>query len=118
MTMRKHGFVVRRLMGLVAVAIIATLFVAPGAEAKGAKDLFGLNYSFSEINGKDAQMLKESGAKTVRWIMNWSRIEPTSGHFDWSVPDKLVGDLAAKGIRVLPIMWGSPTWVQSCTTRC
>src|SRR6185436_17867768 len=29
--------------------------------------------------------------------------------------DKLVGDLAAKGIRVLPIMWGSPKWVAPST---
>jgi hypothetical protein len=47
--------------------------------------------------------------------MFWPRIEPSSGHFDWSGPDKLVGDLAAKGIRVLPIMWGSPKWVAPST---
>ena len=82
-----------------------------GGQARGAKNLFGLNYSFKDMTGKDASMLKKSGATTVRWIMFWPRIEPTSGHFDWSVPDKLVGDLAAKGIRVLPIMWGSPRWV-------
>ena len=103
----------RRVMGLVAMAIVAALLVAPAAEAKGAKKLFGLNYSFRDISGKDAKMLKKSGAKTVRWIMYWPRIEPSSGHFDWSVADKLVGDLAAKGIRVLPIMWGSPRWVES-----
>src|SRR4051794_13087490 len=107
-----------RLSGLVAVAIAAVLLAAPAAEAKGGKDLFGLNYVFPEISGKDANLLKQSGAKTVRWKMNWSRIEPTSGHFDWSVPDQLIGALANKGIRVLPIMTSTPTWAQACTTRC
>ena len=100
-------------MVLAAVAAVAALLAAPVAQAKGGgKNLFGLNYSFKEISGKDASMLKKSGAKTVRWIMFWPRIETSSGHFDWSVPDKFVGDLAAKGIKVLPIMWGSPRWVE------
>jgi hypothetical protein len=113
MTMRKTvGFVVRRLMGLVAAAIVAALLVAPPADAKGGKDLFGLNYSFPDLSSKDAKLLQKSGAKTVRSIMFWPRIEPSPGQFDWSQPDKLVGDLAAKGIRVLPIMWGSPRWLE------
>src|SRR3954452_15137228 len=123
MTMRRRGFVVRRLMGLAAMAIVAALFAAPGAGAKGgnhhhhhhhkgATSGFGLNYSFTDITGKDASMIQKSGAKTVRWIMFWPRIEPTPGHFNWSGTDKLVGDLAAKGIRVLPIMNGAPRWVE------
>jgi hypothetical protein len=101
-----------RAAGLAILAVmVGALLVAPSAEAKGAKRLFGLNYAFKEITSKDARMLKKSGAKTVRWIMFWPRIQPTSGDFNWSQPDKLVGDLAAKGIRVLPIMWGSPKWV-------
>ncbi len=108
----------RRLLGLVAVAIVAVLLVAPAAEAKGAKNLFGLNYVFKEMNGKDARMLKKSGVKTVRWQMQWAQIEPSPGHFDWSVQDKIVGDLAKKGIRVLPIMWRTPGWAQSCASRC
>jgi len=121
-TMRERGFAVRKLIGLAALVAIAVLLVASAAQAggghrhhhhhNGSKGFFGLNYSFKEISSKDASMLKKSGAKTVRWIMFWPRIESSSGHFDWSVPDKFVGSLAAKGIRVLPIMWGSPRWVE------
>ena len=74
---------------------------------------FGLNYYFKDITSGDVLYLKKSGAKTVRWRMNWSNIEPSSGHFDWSAADAVVGDLAAQGIRVLPVMWGSPGWVAS-----
>jgi polysaccharide biosynthesis protein PslG len=105
----------RRVVGLTAVALVLALLLVPGAQARQAKHLFGLNYVFKELTGKDARMLSRSGAKTVRWIMFWPRIEPTSGNFDWSTSDKLVGDLAARGIRVLPIMWGSPRWVEPST---
>jgi hypothetical protein len=111
--MVERGSFVRRIVVLAAVAAIAALLAAPVAQAKGGgKNLFGLNYSFKDMTSKDAGMLKKSGAKTVRWIMFWPRIESSSGNFDWSQPDKFVGDLAAKGIRVLPIMWGSPRWVE------
>ena len=86
--MLTHGSFARQVMGLAAVAAVAALLLAPGAQARGAKHLFGLNYVFKEMTGKDASMLNKSGATTVRWIMFWPRIEPTSGHFDWSVPDK------------------------------
>jgi hypothetical protein len=58
-------------------------------------------------------MLKKSGATTVRWTMNWSNIQPKSGSWNWSRADKVVGGLAAQGIRVVPVMWGSPRWVAS-----
>ncbi len=86
-----------------------------GAEAGATTPagFFGLNYYFRDITSGDVLYLKKSGAKTVRWRMNWSNIEPSSGHFDWSAADAVVGDLAAQGIRVLPVMWGSPGWVAS-----
>ena len=97
------------------MAAVAAMLIGPGAEAGATTPagFFGLNYYFKDITSGDVLYLKKSGAKTVRWRMNWSNIEPSSGHFDWSAPDAVVGDLAAQGIRVLPVMWGSPRWVAS-----
>src|SRR3954453_21774324 len=95
--MRNQGFVMRRLMGLMVVAIVAALVVTSAAEAKGAKNLFGLNYVFKEMNAKDAQTLKKSGVKTVRWQMQWTQIEPTPGHFTWTLPGALAGAPAEGG---------------------
>jgi polysaccharide biosynthesis protein PslG len=86
-----------------------------GAQATTPPGFFGLNYSFKDITSKDVFYLKASGAKTVRWTMLWPAIEPLSGKFNWSVPDRVVGDLAAQGIRVVPVVWGSPRWVASST---
>jgi len=98
---------------LVAAAVAGALFSAPLAQAQGGSKLFGLDYSFHDIGANDPGKLKQSGAKTVRWMFVWPRIETKEGVFNWSSADKLVGDLAAKGIRVAPTLWGSPKWVAS-----
>ena len=100
---------------MVAAALAAAMLVAPAVQAKGSSKLFGLNYSFRELTGNDAQKLSQSGAKTLRWLLVWPRVEGKQGVFNWSGSDKLVGDLAAKGIRVIPAVWGSPKWVAKST---
>ena len=102
-------------MALAAVAVLATLFVIPSAQARATTPagFFGLNFYFRDITAKDVFYLKASGATTVRWIMNWQHVEPKRGTWNWSESDAVVGDLAAQGIRVLPVMWGSPGWVAS-----
>jgi hypothetical protein len=110
-----HLTFARRVVALAAAAVAAAILLVPSAEARAATPagFFGLNYYFKDITSGDVLYLKKSGAKTVRWTMNWSNIEPSSGSFHWSAADAVVGDLAAQGIRVLPVMLGSPGWVAS-----
>lgn len=96
------------------------LLAVPAAEAKGGSGFFGLNWSGlrdRDWSGKDARMLDQSGAKTVRWSMFWARIERSPGQFDWSVQDRTVGDLASRGIKVLPILSGTPTWLANSPSK-
>jgi len=109
---------VRRAVGLtVLAAAFALLLATSSAEAKGGSKLFGLDYSFHSLSGKDASRLDKSGAKTVRWTFLWPRIEPTPGQYNWSDVDNLVGDLASRGIHVVPTIWGSPKWVASAAVK-
>jgi polysaccharide biosynthesis protein PslG len=108
----------RRVTGLAIVPIVVMLLAVPAAEAKGG--FFGLNWSAlrdRDWSGKDARQLKKSGAKTVRVSIFWARIERSSGQFDWSTPDQIVGDLASKGIRVLPILYGTPPWLANTPSK-
>jgi len=89
-------------------AVVGVLSFTPAANA----GFFGLNYSFTQLEKGDAGKLGKSGAKTVRWTLSWQRIETRQGTFNWSEPDKLVGDLASKGIKVLPVVLGSPKWAE------
>jgi hypothetical protein len=107
----------RRLTGLAVVATIALLLAVPSAQAKGGSRMFGLNYAFRDLSDKDAGKLDQSRAKTVRWMFHWPGIETSQGNFDWSAADKLVGDLAASGIRVLPTLYGSPRWVEGSAAK-
>jgi hypothetical protein len=100
----------RRVVGLATIAVTLSMLLAvPSAEAKGG--FFGLNFSFRELDGKDARKLDKSGAKTVRWTFFWNRIEHNPGRFNWTVADKAVGSLASRGIRLLPILYGTPNWL-------
>jgi len=102
------------------VATLALLLAVPSAQAKGSSHFFGLNWAAlrdRDWSGKDARMLGKSGAKTVRWSMFWARIERSPGQFDWTVPDRVVGDLASKGIKVLPILSGTPSWLAKSPSK-
>jgi hypothetical protein len=100
---------------LAVAAIAAAVLVLPAAHAHAAAPagFFGLNYEFKDITGGDVLFLKKSGATTVRWTMNWSNVEPKAGAWNWSRADDVIGALAAQGIRVVPVMWGTPRWVAS-----
>jgi polysaccharide biosynthesis protein PslG len=103
---------------LAIVAILAALLVgAAPAHAAGASGMFGLNYAVSALTDNDAAKLAQSGAGTVRWTFSWPRMEPSQGNFNWSAADKVVGDLAARGIRVLPTVYGSPRWVEGAAAK-
>jgi hypothetical protein len=111
---------VRRVTGLAAVATLVVLLAVPSVEAKGASGFFGLNWAAHrdrDWSSKDARKLDQSGAKTVRWSMFWARIERSRGQFDWRAPDRVVGDLASRGIRVLPILSGTPAWLEKSPSK-
>jgi len=102
------------------LAALVVLLAVPSAEAKGGSRFFGLNWAAlrnRDWSGKDARKLDKSGAKTVRWSMFWARIEQSPGNFNWNASDKVVGDLAGKGIKVLPILSGTPNWLASSPSR-
>jgi hypothetical protein len=105
----------RRVRALAVAAVAAAILIVPAAHARAATPpgFFGLNFAFKDITNGDVLFLKKSGATTVRWTMNWSNIQPKSGTWNWSAADRVVGNLAAQGIRVLPVMWGTPRWVAS-----
>jgi hypothetical protein len=72
-------------------------------------EFFGI--SQQALDGKDMDGMKAARIRTVRWQLEWDRIEPSQGSFNWSPADHLVGVLAAHGMRTVPLVWGSPDWV-------
>ncbi len=54
--------------------------------------------------------LAATGADTARSDALWEVTEPAPGHFDWSFDDTVAGELAAAGLRWLPIVDYAPSW--------
>jgi hypothetical protein len=106
-------------MGL--AAFVATAAVAMGiagsASAGSHAGFYGLYYTHQHGEKKDYRRLSKANVKTVRWSMPWSNIEPSKGNFNWTLPDKVIGGLAARGISVLPVVYGSPSWVAKPRTK-
>lgn len=62
------------------------------------------------LSSKDLRRMRRAHLKIVRWGFRWDDVEGTKGLYRWGVTDQTVGALASRGIRVLPVMTGSPTW--------
>jgi len=110
---------VRRSMGLAAFVATAALAmgIAGSAAGSGHPNFYGLYYSHQGSEHKDFRSLSRANVKTVRWTMQWSNIEGSKGNYNWALPDKVIGGLSARGIRVLPVVFGSPDWVTKPRTK-
>jgi hypothetical protein len=92
----------------------------PADEQFGA----GVNYLFTypghsatEI-ASQLQALRDTGATLARTDSLWEATEPAPPRdgrheYDWRFDDRVAGDLAAAGLRWLPIIDYTPAWAQS-----
>jgi hypothetical protein len=62
------------------------------------------------LSTKDLRRMRQAHLKIVRWGFRWDDVEGTKGVYQWAVTDQTVGALASRGMRVLPVLTGSPTW--------
>jgi Glycosyl hydrolase catalytic core len=91
-----------------AIGICLAVFAAPAAAAP--HELFGLSKG-QPLTQRDFNKMRSTGVHTFRLAINWFAIQPTPGSQNFGALDQLVGDLAARGIRPVPYVYGSPRWV-------
>lgn len=90
---------------LAAAALVA---VAPGPAA--AATSFGIHTQ--RLNEFEAARMARGGATHVRALFEWRHAQPEEdGRYDWSRFDGLVAHAALHGIKVLPVIIGSPDYV-------
>jgi hypothetical protein len=73
-------------------------------------DFFGVAPQ-SSVTSSDLSAMQNAHAHVSRQQFYWPSIEPSKGSFNWSGVDQLVGNLAAHGVRTLPYLDRSPSWV-------
>jgi hypothetical protein len=61
--------------------------------------------------------MQETGVRSARFLLFWDQAQPAKGSFEWGPADALVGAFASQGIRAVPFVWGSPSWVTSPIAR-
>jgi hypothetical protein len=77
--------------------------------AAEANEFLGVNEGIA-FDHRDLGMVADTGATTDRFLLGWRTVEPSEGTFRWGAVDRVVGGSAARGIRPLPFVWGSPSW--------
>jgi hypothetical protein len=112
---------VRPLAVAAAALIIATFATSAWsmAEAQGAapppRGFFGV-VPQARPSGVDLERMAGS-VETLRIPIYWSKCEPRRGEFDFAEPDAEIAAAAAHGIRVLPFVYGTPSWLAGVEAR-
>jgi polysaccharide biosynthesis protein PslG len=104
----------------IAVALAGIgLCIALATPATAApRDLFGITKGGQSLDLQDIRKMRSTGVRTFRFALNWPSVQPnrdTPPNLDGV--DRLVGDLAARGIRPVPFVYGSPRWVAKRPNR-
>lgn len=100
-------------------AVVLSLLVAPAAHAAAAPADFIGTVSDDVFAGDAAyradqlQRQSNAGIGLERYPFAWNTIEKSPGQYDLSYHDAYVGDLARRGMTVLPVLLYSPTFRSS-----
>ena len=71
----------------------------------------------------DLAGMRASGVEVLRLNLSWLRVEQAPprdgrcGTYDWSEYDRIVRNASASGVRLLPVIVGSPSYVASAGTH-
>ncbi len=97
--------------------LLSALALAPASLAKPGppREFFGVVPQAPPSSDDFARMRGAVG--TVRVPVEWFRVEPRPRAYDFAALDETVGRAAEAGIRVLPFVYGSPTWLTGDPAR-
>jgi polysaccharide biosynthesis protein PslG len=93
-----------------ALALAATAPTASASKHRAPREFFGV-VPQTDVTPADLDQMAANRVATLRVLLYMPNIELEPGVFDWSDSDELIGDAAARGIRVIPTLYGSPGWL-------
>ena len=99
--------------GLGAAAVPAGAAVPPDFIGMYSEDIAA---GESEYRAATLRTQAEIGIQIIRQPFSWSWIEPRRGQYDFTFPDRFVGEAAARGIRVMPVLIDPPSFRSSAPT--
>lgn len=76
----------------------------------------GIIFSDPDDMERELDAVVESGAAWVRLDVDWSHVERTRGHYDWSRVDRVVGAARDRELEVLALLAYTPKWARPTGT--
>jgi hypothetical protein len=99
-------------------AVFICLLAAPAAaQARLPSEFWGVTYGFPSFPERDLTRMKRGDVDSVRWTLFWPAVQSAPGQFNWATPDRIIGDLASRGIRTLPTVLGSAKFAAKSWNR-
>ena len=96
-------------------ALVLSLSAASSAHA-APSNFVGVGHGVP-LDGRDLQALADTKIGMGRFLLSWRSVEPSQDSYQWQPINRVVGQLAAQGVRSLPFVWGSPKWVRPGPSR-
>jgi hypothetical protein len=95
-------------------ALVATIAASPAQPAGGGgvpREFFGIAPQTNPTLD-DVEHMRAGRIGSMRWPLVWETIQPTEkSEYDWTGYDEIV-TMAARGqMRVLPFLYGTPSWL-------
>jgi hypothetical protein len=101
--------------GLIVLGAVLALGVAPATAKPVPRNFFGV-VPQGPLSAGDLDRMK-GVVGTLRIPMYWFELEPAPGIHDFERYDALLGAAAERGIRAMPFVYGTPSWVDSSSSR-
>lgn len=89
----------------------------PTAATLGRTELpLGVQLFEDDVTTPALEHLRQAGVAWARVRALWKLVEAKPGQRDWTVTDRLFGDAAAAGFRMVAVVYANPSWVseQEC----
>lgn len=100
------------------LAVLATVLALGPASAAGAvsREFYGVS-SIHQPTTDEFSTMGRGRVGTLRMLLFWATVEPNRGERHWELCDQLIANASAQGIRVLPVLFGSPSFAARSATR-
>jgi hypothetical protein len=96
------------------MALLA-LAAAPAAGASPRASFFGVSPQEPLAPGEMAEM--GSSGLGLRLAVTWGDVEPQPGVYDFAELDSQLAEAAEDGVSVMPVLWGTPSWLSADPAR-
>jgi polysaccharide biosynthesis protein PslG len=105
----RRVFLLAALAGAILLGTAVPAGAAPAPAGEPPPGFFGV-VPQGPLSTADLERM-EGTVETLRIPIYWTNCEPRPGEFDFSVPDAEIAAAAARGIQVMPFVYGTPSWL-------